>query len=839
MKRLLVAVFAALALASCQTNLINEPGDGLIVAPGSVMTVTGQIPNNMTSGGTLTVNGIPTSVGGDRKWTQSVPVGPVGSVTVVEAIYTEPGGKVNKQRQAVVVGDKINAGDFTPNGVGMMFTANGLANLGPVINQLAGGSFDISALILSKHPLIPPTDAGAGTTMTGDGYEAGAEGVTLSTTPTAAGMKTHIEVKNLYLGIDAQLSGLVSGNCKLEVNVPTVAIDATFDLAPSAGGGEQVDVNMVGAPVVTIPTVNYEFISGICDGDTFIIGSIINSLADSQIKGTVAGSFVDQVKDPDGAGPADSPIADAIETALGEISISGAVGGAIKAHLNAPFTSITESPAGIDFRANADFYTTPGASPADCAAVPGAPQLPNTYDLPTPYVAPGGTTPSGSPYGLGLVISASAFNQMLGAMTECGLLNQDIHEISLGGGPLTPITSSLLAFLVPQFATKLPANTPMFIRVDPVFSPFLSGNAGPSGERAELKLADLHISFVQPNSPVGDLTWLTIGVDAPLGFDMGYDSVNKVLAPTITQPPAGVTTVRVISNAVGANEPSFEALFAGLFPQFVSSLGAGFGAFPLPAFLGMNLDVLELGTTPDRKVYTLYANLTQSPQTHIENVVHTDLSEADHATDSCCFNSYEWRHRNRKKIGTNTVRVDLKAVVGDDACCSVDDSEESGHAGGRVTFNVVPAPGAGWTVNLNHLINGSLTTVHEGYRARATISTVTGRYRIGGGSWVNFNFNPSVMDTGSRGSTASTAFTGSRAVSFSGTGTQAIEVEFGFDVQAISDSSVIFPVADGDEAAVRIGANDSLANGFTAGDYPGVGNRNILNDGYTLNIAVS
>ena len=177
-------------------------------------------------------------------------------------------------------------------------------------------------------------------------------------------------------------------------------------------------------------------------------------------------------RDPDGAGPADSPIADAIETALSEISISGAVGDALSAHLTAPFTAINESSAGLDFRSNADFYTTPGASPQDCAAVPGAPRLPNTYDLPAPYTTPAGTTPSGQTYGLGLVISSSAFNQLLGAMTECGLLNQDMTTINLGGSDL-PVTSTLLSVLVPQFATALPANTPMIIRLDPTFGPFL------------------------------------------------------------------------------------------------------------------------------------------------------------------------------------------------------------------------------------------------------------------------------------------------------------------------------------------------------------------------------
>ena len=39
--------------------------------------------------------------------------------------------------------------------------------------------------------------------------------------------------------------------------------------------------------------------------------------------------------------------------------------------------------------------------------------------------------------------------------------------------------------------------------------------------------------------------------------------------------------------------------------------------------------------------------------------------------------------------------------------------------------------------------------------------------------------------------------------------------------------------------AIRFGANDTIANGFTAGSYPGRGNRNILTDGHVGTIALT
>ena len=80
-----------------------------------------------------------------------------------------------------------------------------------------------------------------------------------------------------------------------------------------------------------------------------------------------------------------------------------------------------------------------------------------------------------SPYGLGLIISASAFNQLLGSMTECGILNQDVNEISLGGPPV-PITSCGARRSRSAVRPKLPPNTPMRMRVTPTAGPFLTAN---------------------------------------------------------------------------------------------------------------------------------------------------------------------------------------------------------------------------------------------------------------------------------------------------------------------------------------------------------------------------
>jgi hypothetical protein len=836
-KRIAAIVGAILLLGACEADLIQAPDDGAIV-PTDTVVVSGALPDGVPSGGVLTVNGVTATLNTDRTWSATIPVDATEYVTPVDARYTSTTGVVWTERTAVVHGPRLEEGEYSPNGVGMRFTNTGLANLGPVIQDLASSAFDISGLLLAQSPLFNEPDAFLTIDAIGNAYEAGIGGVDLSAASTDEGVATHIDIDDLYVGLDMHLTDglLINLDCRLELQIPETTIDATFDLEPQTSNPSFVDVNLLGTPAVSTGAVNYEFISGICDGDTFLLGDIVNAFAGPMIQGLVADGFSSNLGDPDGGGPADSPIADAIETALAQISIAGSVGEAVHANLDAPFTLIDEGADAIDFRANADFFTTVGAGPSDCQPPAGAPDLAATFDVLGGYPTLGATTPGGDPYGLGLVISASAFNQLLGAMTECGIMNQEVTEIALG--PVTvPITSTVLAGLVPQFNT-LPANTPMVIRVKPTVAPFITTDPGPNGESAELMLANLLIEFVEERDS-GDVNWMTLAVDAPLGFDLQYDATNGVLAPTITAPDPGEVSARVKTNAIGAVTTSIEAIFPSLFPSFVSSLGSSFAAFPLPAFLGLQLDVLDVDR--EGNYFVLYGNLNQVPQTRITNVQVTDLSSPDGVVDSI-FDVNEWRHRIRESVAPDRLGVDFKGMIGADACCTVDDEQRSAHAGYRMTFDVVPENGDSWQLDLSHSIAGAHTLLDEkvlledaGGETRFT-TAVTGRARVGAGAWQSFDFSPSVTSVvhqlyGGEG-TSNRPFTGQNGLILTGSTAQTITIEFGFDLFVKSNSNAFFPAAGGDEVAIRLGANDTITNGFTAGGYPGLGNRNILTDGH-------
>lgn len=822
-----MAAVLAVLLTSCNV-VITSHQDGAIV-PAGTTEVTGTVPAEL-SGGTVTVNGVPGTIQPDGKWSATIPTGAVGEVLEVTAVFTQVNGNSFTHTVAVVTGPSIDIGAFDLDGVALRFTNAGLDGLGPVINNLAGASFDISGMLLARDPLVESSMLGIN--IRGHAYAAGVGNVEIVPSSTASGVRTAITVDDLYIGLTLNIG---SSPCMLELEIPTVDIDAYFDMEPLAADPSRVDVNMIGNPTVTIPTVNHEFLSGICDADTPVIGPIVDWIAGGQIQSLIADGFNEQLGDPDGSGPADSPIAEAIETALAEISIAGPVGEAVQADLRAPFTSITEQADGIHMRANASFQASIGDGPGQCAAHPHAPDLASTFAVPGAAPAMGPLTPDGVSYGLGLGISASSFNQLLGAMTECGAINQEVAEIDFLGTRVS-LSAAVLSALVPAFSA-LPPTTPMMIRVVPTVAPYLTGAPGPQGEPAELKLSNLELVFVDLTD---DTVWLTLGVDAPLGFDLAYDAEAGVLAPALSAPPADRVKARIKDNRIGATSDVLP-VFESLFPTFVADIGGSFAAFPLPAFMGLELEVIEVES--QGSAFVLYANLNPGSMPTIRNVSVTDNSTADFVQDGI-LDVAEWRHRIRTSSGQSNIKVDFKAMLGADACCFSGSKSADATARYTLNFRVDAEAGEAWKLDLSQAIKGGHTIQEEDLGSANTAirngGVIAARGRVGGGGWTNFDVT---IAPAQRQAAASNGihvpFAGANSAVLTGTGTQNVSVEVDFVLHAHSESTwTLTRWWAGDEAAIRLGLQDSIANGFTAGEYPGFYPRNIAEDGHQVLVAV-
>src|SRR5690606_33503303 len=113
----------------------------------------------------------------------------------------------------------------------------GLTGLGPVIESLAGGAFDIGGLLMAQNPIIDEQDALLHFDVTGSVYEAGIGGVSLAPQSTDTGIATPITISDLYVGVNLNITDGLAINlaCGLELQIPTTSIDATFDLEPTAG----------------------------------------------------------------------------------------------------------------------------------------------------------------------------------------------------------------------------------------------------------------------------------------------------------------------------------------------------------------------------------------------------------------------------------------------------------------------------------------------------------------------------------------------------------------------------------------------------------------------------
>jgi hypothetical protein len=333
-----------------------------------------------------------------------------------------------------------------------------------------------------------------------------------------------------------------------------------------------------------------------CDGflgfivEAFI-GLVISDLQNDFVKPGLVG-FLNAV-DAEG----NTPVAGAIETALDGIEIAGPIGEALGVSLETPLFDVFEDVDGI----------TLGSDARVTASIPD----PNAVDLTASYhvdqVFPtfGPLAPNGQAYDLGVCISASAFNQLLKAEVESGLLITTISEFDFGQGPV-PITAGLLATLLPAFGVLAPSEL-LQMDIRPTVAPFVTGAAGPSGELATLRLAHLEISVVPAVDPAVVLA--RAAVDGALGLDAQFTGGD--LTFTITPPAAQDLSFTLLENPLLANEASLNLLLPQLLALAIPSIGDSLGSFPLPDFLGLQLALVDIDRNGE--FISLFLDMSPAP----------------------------------------------------------------------------------------------------------------------------------------------------------------------------------------------------------------------------------
>ena len=421
--------------AACELPrvVITTPVNG-VFSLAATANVTGYVENVNLNNVTLTVNGAPVTIQPDKTFSTTVNLNPAVVFNPVLATLTRINdGEKQNARVVVIAGPSIAEGGYSPNGIGMRFNDSGLNAIEPAVEDLVD---------INPAELIPPNTVVINDYCYQDSIFGclGRVDVSISGSPppSIGGFSIDMDSQTNFVAADIALNNLyvranvdsVSGigfSCTIDITSNVVNIFGDYGLSPQVGQPTQIDVDQIGANDVVLGGFNH---TTTCGG---LLGGLVEVLIDAfigDLQRLFEGSLEDFLNAEDGNG--NTPIAGAIETALEGIEIAGPIGDGLGVVLDTPMTAALEDPVGITFKINA----AATASTPD----PEAPNLTASYDVPETFPTFGANTPNGVPFGLGITLSTSAFNQLLRAQIESGLLRTELQQIDLGGGPISLTT---------------------------------------------------------------------------------------------------------------------------------------------------------------------------------------------------------------------------------------------------------------------------------------------------------------------------------------------------------------------------------------------------------------
>lgn len=589
---------------------ITSPAHGIFTTASST-TVTGQVTNLPPAQAQLTVNGVAVTVQPNGSFTTSVALSATEIFNPIRArVVDSVNGSAANARVVVIRGLSIADGANSPSSVGLRVTDHGLNTIEPLMAQLAGSGLDLAALVPVGTVLINNecfVDGGflgclGRATVTVNNPPPSFASFAFAADSLTNQVAADITVNDIRVNVFLSGTGVVP-SCDIAIHADSAFFDGFYALSPAVGDPENIDVNQVGALNVDFTAFTASY-GGTCDLP--VIGSIIQAFLPDLEQLTID-AMTNYLSDPDGSGPQDGPIADAIETALAGITIAGPVGAALSVDFQAPLNAVNEDVNGINFISDGKFVSSIGTNPGQCQPPVGAPNLTASLAVNegTPSF-PTNTPVTNVPYGMAIAISTEGFNQLLKAQTECGLLVTSISSLDLGSG-VVPLTAGVLSALLPEFAIYHPA-TPFRIDVRPTIAPIVIGAAGPGGELATLKMAHLLVSVVKHDG--SNLEVLRGAVDATLGMNFTFASGG--LNFNLSTPGTSDITVAMLLNTLGVNETALEQdVLPPLIATLIPSLAGGLGSFPLPEFFGLNLAGLQVARSGE--FLALYVNLVPAP----------------------------------------------------------------------------------------------------------------------------------------------------------------------------------------------------------------------------------
>ncbi len=595
----------------CQpfTVVITSPTHGIFTQASSIA-VTGFITQLAPASAYLTINGTQVPVAANRTFSTTVPLSASAIFNPIRATVTDlVHGSSAYARVVVIRGLSVADGAFSPKSVGLRLNDSGLDRVEPLVAGLAGQGLDLGALVPVNTVLVDNecfADSifgclGRGTVRvvspppSFSSFSLNADSMTNF-------VAADITVNDIRVNVYLSGSGVVP-SCDIALYASHAYFNGDYTLEPFASDPENIDVNQIGSLAVSFAGFTTSY-GGTCDLP--IIGSIIQAFL-PDVESLTVNAIKNYLNDPDGSGPLDSPTADAIEAALAGITIAGPVGDALGVNFDAPLWQVAEDNNGITFGSDGRFTVSVGNGPGQCQPPAGAPNFSASFAVNEGTPSFGTTTPVNHlPYDLAISISTEGFNQLLRSQTECGLLTTSLTTLDLGTGPI-PINAALLGLLMPEFQAFPPA-TPFRIDIRPTLAPIIVGTPGPNNELALLKMAHLLVSVVQNDG--SEAVALQGAVDADIGMNLQFAA--GALAFQLSTPTPDDITVAVIANPLNVNTFALENdVLPPLIAQLIPDLAGSLASFPLPTFLGLQLNGVEVSRTGE--FMSLYANLVPGP----------------------------------------------------------------------------------------------------------------------------------------------------------------------------------------------------------------------------------
>jgi hypothetical protein len=587
------ALAIALLAAACNGLTVDQRG---VYTSSSPTAITGTVTvGEGDSLASVTVNGVPATVDGEQ-FSADIPLdgAAIQNAVLVEATYGS--GAVIRERRTVVYGDGhtaqvLPAGSVIGDAVGLRINDRSFTKLGPVVKSLT--TIDTASIAPPGTVFLDECITQVFVcTLSAKATSAAAPSIrdfSVALDSNQGNVRAVVTLSGMHVPVNvaARIAG-IPANCSMNVDAASIAIDGNYTLRPSPTDPHVLDVNLVGrSPTVTLSGVTHDFVGGICSipGIEQIVDLFLPDVQDMmQTKLTAL------LGDPDGAGPADSPVADAVEAALAKLTIAGDIGGALGLTLDSTLQTASPDPDGIGIGATAAFTAS--------AVAPGAPDLPGSVAYPGDKLGTlPTTTPGGRPFDVAVGASASSFNQLLAGETERGLLNVDVT--SLGGRPLT--LKGLYDLI--GAGSLVTQDHPLAISLRPEVAPIVTTGPGPNGALGELRLSGYRATIRNTDDN-------SVFLELVLDFRTGVGMVLKDggLAFTFAPPAPGDLAATVTQNPNNLPDALVQQVFQQLSPQVFASVQDVLPSFPLPQFAGLDLSLVELSRVGSG--FVLFADLT-------------------------------------------------------------------------------------------------------------------------------------------------------------------------------------------------------------------------------------